>query len=187
MTKIIDKNKVSSFKNKEINYQHYSSFCMKTKPNNRYFSSELKKLTNEIIYGPIGQQMKEEDPAKYYSLINRPLPKKYQKPSYPIAPVNAYVPEQSKLPPEELRRKLDEEMALRKQKEAEEQKRKETIHKEQERIKRNQEAIARERRYIFWCNPHEPINKNGLGSSRIIRNKKNVFYYWQIKMAMLLC
>ncbi len=110
-------------------------------------------------------------------MINRPLPKKYKKPSYPIAPVNAYVPEQSKLSPEELRRKLDEEMALRKQKEAEEQKRKETIRKEQERIKRNQEAIARERRYIFWCNPNEPINKNRLGSSRIIRNKKNVFYY----------
>ena len=177
MTKIIDKNKVSSFKNKEINYQHYSSFCMKTKPNNRYFSSELKKLTNEIIYGPIGQQMKEQDPAKYYSLLNRPLPKKYQKPNYPIAPVNAYVPEQSKLSPEELCRKLDEEMALRKQKEAEEQKRKEIIRKEQERIKRNQEAKARERRYIFWCNPNESINKNKLGSSRIIRNKKYDYYY----------
>ena len=91
--------------------------------------------------------------------------------------MNAYVPEQSKLSPEELCRKLDEEMALRKQKEAEEQKRKEIIRKEQERIKRNQEAKARERRYIFWCNPNESINKNKLGSSRIIRNKKYDYYY----------
>ena len=56
-------------------------------------------------------------------------------------------------------------------------KRKEIIRKEQERIKRNQEAKARERRYIFWCNPNEPINKNKLGSSRIIRNKKYDYYY----------
>jgi len=167
-----------------INHNHYRKYGSnwrksqlgKTKPNNRYLMSEIKKTHDDFVRR-WGAFIKERDPAHYYSLINRPLPKKYQKPNYPIAPVNAYVPEQSKLPPEELRRKLDEEMALRKQKEAEEQKRKETIRKEQERIKRNQEATARERRYIFWCNPNEPINKNRLGSSRIIRNKKNVFYY----------
>ena len=167
-----------------INHNHYRKYGSnwrksqlgKTKPNNRYLMSEIKKTHDDFVRR-WGAFIKERDPAHYYSLINRPLPKKYQKPNYPIAPVNAYVPEQSKLPPEELRRKLDEEMALRKQKEAEEQKRKETIRKEQERIKRNQEAVARERRYIFWCNPQEPINKNRLGSSRIIRNKKNVFYY----------
>jgi type IV secretory pathway VirB10-like protein len=167
-----------------INHNHYRKYGSnwrksqlgKTKPNNRYLMSEIKKTHDDFVRR-WGAFIKERDPAHYYSLINRPLPKKYQKPNYPIAPVNAYVPEQSKLPPEELRRKLDEEMALRKQKEAEEQKRKETIRKEQERIKRNQEATARERKYIFWCNPNEPINKNRLGSSRIIRNKKNVFYY----------
>ena len=167
-----------------IDKNHYRNNCSKwrksklgkTKPNNRYLMSEIKK-TNDDFVKQWGSFIKERDPAHYYSLINRPLPKKYQKPSYPIAPVNAYVPEQSKLSPEELRRRLDEEMALSKQKEAEAQKRKEAIRKEQERIKRNQEAVARERRYIFWCNPHEPINKNRLGSSRIIRNKKNVFYY----------
>jgi len=167
-----------------INHNHYRKYGSnwrksqlgKTKPNNRYLMSEIKKTHDDFVRR-WGAFIKERDPAHYYSLINRPLPKKYQKPNYPIAPVNAYVPEQSKLSPEELRRKLDEEMALSKQKEAEAQKRKEAIRKEQERIKRNQEAVARERRYIFWCNPHEPINKNGLGSSRIIRNKKKVFYY----------
>ena len=125
MKKNINKEKVSDFKNNgEFNFHHLSSFCMKTKPNNRYFSSELKKLTNEIIYGPIGQQMKEQDPAKYYSLLNRPLPKKHQKPNYPIAPVNAYVPEQSKLSHEELQKRLNEEVALKKQKEETERKKK---------------------------------------------------------------
>jgi hypothetical protein len=167
-----------------IDKNHYRNNCSKwrksklgkTKPNNRYLMSEIKKTHDDFVK-QWGSFIKERDPAHYYSLINRPLPKKYQKPSYPIAPVNAYVPEQSKLSPEKLRRKLDEEMALRKQKEAEEQAKKEKTLKEQERIKRNQEAVARERRYIFWCNPHEPINKNRLGSSRIIRNKKKVFYY----------
>ena len=167
-----------------INRNHYRKYGSnwrksqlgKTKPNNRYLMSEIKKTHDDFVRR-WGAFIKERNPAHYYSLINRPLPKKYQKPSYPIAPVNAYVPEQSKLSPEELCRKLDEEMALRKQKEAEEQKRKETIRKEQERIKRNQEAKARERRYIFWCNPNESINKNKLGSSRIIRNKKYDYYY----------
>jgi hypothetical protein len=167
-----------------INRNHYRKYGSnwrksqlgKTKPNNRYLMSEIKKTHDDFVRR-WGAFIKERDPAHYYSLINRPLPKKYQKPNYPIAPVNAYVPEQSKLSPEELCRKLDEEMALRKQKEAEEQKRKEIIRKEQERIKRNQEAKARERRYIFWCNPNESINKNKLGSSRIIRNKKYDYYY----------
>ena len=167
-----------------INHNHYRKYGSnwrksqlgKTKPNNRYLMSEIKKTHDDFVRR-WGAFIKERDPAHYYSLINRPLPKKYQKPNYPIAPVNAYVPEQSKLSPEELCRKLDEEMALRKQKEAEEQKRKEIIRKEQERIKRNQEAKARERRYIFWCNPNESINKNKLGSSRIIRNKKYDYYY----------
>jgi hypothetical protein len=167
-----------------IDKNHYRNNCSKwrksklgkTKPNNRYLMSEIKKTHDDFVK-QWGSFIKERDPAHYYSLINRPLPKKYQKPSYPIAPVNAYVPEQSKLSREELRRKLDEEMALSKQKEAEEKAKKEKTLKEQERIKRNQEAVARERRYIFWCNPHEPINKNRLGSSRIIRNKKKVFYY----------
>jgi hypothetical protein len=167
-----------------INRNHYRKYGSnwrksqlgKTKPNNRYLMSEIKKTHDDFVRR-WGAFIKERNPAHYYSLINRPLPKKYQKPNYPIAPVNAYVPEQSKLSPEELCRKLDEEMALRKQKEAEEQKRKEIIRKEQERIKRNQEAKARERRYIFWCNPNESINKNKLGSSRIIRNKKYDYYY----------
>ena len=167
-----------------INRNHYRKYGSnwrksqlgKTKPNNRYLMSEIKKTHDDFVRR-WGAFIKERDPAHYYSLINRPLPKKYQKPSYPIAPVNAYVPEQSKLSPEELRRRLDEEMALSKQKEAEEKEKKEKILKEQERLKRNQEAKARERRYIFWCNPNESINKNKLGSSRIIRNKKYDYYY----------
>jgi hypothetical protein len=50
-------------------------------------------------------------------MINRPLPKKYLKKNYPIAPVNAYVPPQSKLSKEELDKQLEEERLIREQKE----------------------------------------------------------------------
>ena len=43
MKKNIDPNKVSSFKNYEPSYHKYSSFCMKTKPNKRYFNGEVKR------------------------------------------------------------------------------------------------------------------------------------------------
>ena len=178
MKKIIDKNKVSSFKNKGINYHHYSSFCMKTKPNKLYFSSELKKLTNEIIYGPIGQQMKEEDPAKYYSLLNRSLPKKYQKPSYPIAPVNAYVPPQSKLSYEELQKQMDEERRIKKEKEEKALQIKREKEKEAERLRMHREAVARERRIIFPCNAHDNHRWTSIHSEAYQRkyNKKYEYY-----------
>ena len=48
MKKNIDPNKVSNFKNHQPSYHKYSSFCMKTKPNNRYFKGELKRLTQQM-------------------------------------------------------------------------------------------------------------------------------------------
>ena len=32
----------------------------------------------------------------------------------------------------------------------------------------NQEAFEREKRYIYFCDPYEPINKNRLEHSKII-------------------
>ena len=46
-----------------------------------------------------GAKIKDEDPAKYYSM-GRKLPKKYIKERQVITPVNAYVPPQSKYKPE---------------------------------------------------------------------------------------
>ena len=108
-----------------VNKNHYRSKCPKwrkpklgkTKPNGRYLASEVKRTHDDFVnrWGPM---FKVKDPAYYYSLINRPLPKKYQKPSYPIAPVNAYVPPQSKLSYEELQKHIDEERRIIKEKEA---------------------------------------------------------------------
>ena len=167
-----------------INKNHYRNNCSKwrksklgkTNPNNRYFMREIKKTYDDFMER-WGSYIKANDPQHYYSLINKPLPKKYKKLNYPITPVNAYVPEQSKLSHEELQKRLNEEVALKKQKEETERKKKEAIRLEKERIKRNQEALAREKNYIFWCDPHEPINKNRLGSSQIIKKKNYDYYY----------
>ena len=97
-----------------------------------------------------GVKIKQEDPEKYYSMINKPLPKKYQKKNYPIAPVNAYIPPQSKLSPEELDKQLEQEAIARKQKEQALKEKQQKEMKEKERIERNRAALAREQRRIFW-------------------------------------
>ena len=63
MKKNKDQNKVSNFKNTKIEYEYYSSFCMKTKPNNRYFKGELKRLTQEMRDTFCTEELKKENPA----------------------------------------------------------------------------------------------------------------------------
>src|SRR6056300_337327 len=71
MKKNIDPHKVSNFKN----HQH-SFFCMKTKPNNRYFNGEVKRLNQQRIDNFCTEELKQKDPALYYCRLGRKLPKK---------------------------------------------------------------------------------------------------------------
>ena len=155
MKKNKDPNKVSNFKNTKIDYDYYSSFCMKTKPNNRYFKGELKRLTQEMRDNFCTEELKKENPAHYYSMMGRKLPKKYQeKPKVQTTPVNAFVPPQSKLSKEELDIQIAKEAEERRIKEeaAREKKRKDKL--EQERIERNNAAALRERSRIYWTDAH---------------------------------
>ena len=98
MKKEIDKNKVSNFKNIKVNYHHHSTFCMKTKPNNRYYKQELKKITLEAREQLCTEELKKTDPGLYYSMMGRKIPKKYlKKDNVQTGPVNAFVPPHSKL------------------------------------------------------------------------------------------
>ena len=124
-----------------------------------------------------GVKIKQEDPEKYYSMINKPLPKKYQKKNYPIAPVNAYIPPQSKLSPEELDKQLEQEAIARKQKEQALKEKQQKEMKEKERIERNRAALAREQRRIFWCNAYEQGNYVSIHSDRYKRREKKYEYY----------
>ena len=78
---------------------------------------------------------------------------------------------------EEPQKQMEKESELQKEKEAKAYEKKQDLQKEKERVKRNEEAFARERKYIYFCNPYEPINKNRLGHSKIIKKKKNYNYY----------
>ncbi|MDC0562380.1 hypothetical protein OAO43_02325 [Candidatus Pelagibacter ubique] len=180
MKKNIDKNKISNFKNYDPSYHHHSTFCMKTKPNNRYFKEELKKITQEMRNDLCTEELKQNDPVQYYSLMGKKLPKKYQeKPTVHMAPVNASVPPQSLLSKEELEVLLEKEMEERhinQEKLAEEKKLKRI---EDERIERNRAAALRESKYISWVNPHVQGNYRSIHSEEYQRkvNKKTPFYY----------
>ena len=49
-----------------------------TNPNNRYYMRLIKKATEDFL-SVHGDRIKQEQPEVYYSMINKPLPKKYQK------------------------------------------------------------------------------------------------------------
>ena len=180
MKKNKDPNKVSNFKNTKIEYEYYSSFCMKTKPNNRYFKGELKRLTQEMRDIFCTEELKKENPAHYYSMMGRKLPKKYQeKPTVQITPVNAFVPPQSKLSKDELDAQMNKEAEERRIKEeaAREKKRKDKL--EEERIERSKEAALRERSRIYWTDAHTQGRWRSIHSDEYQRkvNKKTPFYY----------
>ena len=180
MKKNKDPNKVSNFKNTKIEYEYYSSFCMKTKPNNRYFKGELKRLTQEMRDTFCTEELKKENPAHYYSMMGRKLPKKYQeKPTVQITPVNAFVPPQSKLSKEELDAQMNKEVEERRIKEeaAREKKRKDKL--EEERIERNRAAYLRERSRIYRVNAYEQGNYRSIHSDEYQQKvkKKDKEYY----------
>jgi len=124
-----------------------------------------------------GAKIKAEDPEKYYSMINKPLPKKYLRKNYPIAPVNAYVPPQSKLSTEELDKQLKEEAIARKQKEQALKEKQQKEMKEKERKERNRAALAKEQRRIFWCNANEQGNYVSIHSDKYKSRGKKYEYY----------
>ena len=125
-----------------------------------------------------GAKIKDEDPEKYYSMIGRKLTKKYLKEKKVITPVNAYVPPQSKLSPEELDKQLIEEAIARKKKEQALREKQQVEMKEKERVERNRAAYDRERKYIYWCNPNEQGNYVSIHSDRYKKKEKKYKYYW---------
>jgi len=79
MKKNIDLNKVSNFKNTEMSYHKHSTFCMKTKPNSLYFNREVKRLTQQMRVELCTEELKQKNPALYFSILGKKMPKKYLK------------------------------------------------------------------------------------------------------------
>ena len=121
--------------------------------------------------------IKETNPPLYYSLINRKLPKKYQKEEKVIMPVNAHVPPQSKLSPEELDKQLEQEALERKKREEALREKQQKEQKEKERKERNRAALVREQRRIFWCNAYDQGNYVSIHSDKFKSREKKYEYY----------
>jgi len=179
MKKNIDPNKVSNFKNYEPSYHKYSSFCMKTKPNNRYFKGELKRLNQEMRDNFCTEELKKENPAHYYSMMGRKLPKKYQeKPKVQITPVNAYVPPQSKLSKEDLELQMKIEAEERKIKEQKAYEKKQLEIKEKQRREYNQKTFDKQRSLVFWCDAYEQGNYRSIHSEEYKSKTEKKYEYY---------
>jgi len=144
-----------------------------TKPN---FNSLVKQEKDNFI-NKNAALIKETNPPLYYSMINRKLPKKYQKEEKVIMPVNAYVPPQSKLSPKELDKQLEQEALERKKREEALREKQQKEQKEKERIERNRAAVVREQRRIFWCNAYDQGNYVSIHSDKFKSREKKYKYY----------
>ena len=181
MKKNIDSNKVSSFKYYEPNYHKYSSFCMKTKPNKRYFNGEVKRLTQEMKNDLCTEELKQKDPALYFSILGKKMPKKYLK----LYETKAEVKEDKVSVTTEIKKDQVEETSkdneLLEYQKKRDRERAEQLEKD--RKKDNQiifnvvEPIRKDpNRGMRFVNCSEPINKGRLGHSKAFLYKANKTY-----------
>lgn len=124
-----------------------------------------------------GAKIKAEDPEKYYSMINKPLPKKYLSKNYTIAPVNAYVPPQSKLSPEELDKQLEQEALERKKREEALREKQQKDMKEKQRKEYNRVTFEKQQKLVHWCDAREQGNYVSIHSDKFKSRGKKYEYY----------
>ena len=181
MKKNIDPNKVSSFKNTEMSYHKHSTFCMKTKPNNRYFNGEVKRLTQEMRNDLCTEELKQKDPALYYCRLGKKMPKKYLKLYETKAEVKeAKVPVSTEIKKDQVEETSKDNELLEYQKKRD---RERAEQLEKDRKKDNQivfnvvEPIRKDpNRGMRFDNCPEPINKGRLGHSKTFLYKVNKTY-----------
>ena len=181
MKKDIDPNKVSNFKNIKVNYHHYSTFCMKTKPNKRYFNGEVKRLTQEMKNDLCTEELKQKDPALYFSILGKKMPKKYLKLYETKAEVKeAKVPVSTEIKKDQVEETSKDNELLEYQKKRD---RERAEQLEKDRKKDNQiifnvvEPIRKDpNRGMRFVNCSEPINKGRLGHSKAFLYKANKTY-----------
>ena len=181
MKKNIDSNKVSSFKNYEPNYHKYSSFCMKTKPNKRYFNGEVKRLTQEMKNDLCTEELKQKDPALYFSILGKKMPKKYLK----LYETKAKTKEDKVSVSTEIKKDQVEETSKDNELQEYQKKwdRERAEQLEKDRKKDNQivfnvvEPIRKDpNRGMRFVNCSEPVNRGRLGHSKAFLYKANKTY-----------
>ena len=179
--KNIDPNKVSNFKNHQPSYHQHSTFCMKTKPNNRYFNGEVKRLNQQRIDNFCTEELKQKDPALYFSILGKKMPKKYLKLYETKAEVKeAKVPVSTEIKKGQVEETSKDNELLEYQKKRD---RERAEQLEKDRKKDNQivfnvvEPIRKDpNRGMRFVNCSEPINKGRLGHSKAFLYKANKTY-----------
>jgi len=153
--------------------------CVKTKPNNKHYNKQIKEVVDDYI-SVNGETIKKRDPETYYSLMDKKLPKKYQKKDSILRqPVNAYIPPQSKLTYEELEASLEKEAEERRIKEKKLEEERKAKKAKELRIERSKEAALRESKYIYWTDAHTQGRWRSIHSEEYQQkiNKKKPVYY----------
>lgn len=132
----------------------------KTKPN---YNSLIKEEWEDFLRTE-GPSIKEKDPAHYYSLIGKKLPKKYQN-SFSI--INPSSPETKITNPIVKDEKVNKKKAIQDNR----------LKKEALR-KKNQEALARERKYIYPVNAHYQGNWRSIHSEEYKSKTEKKYEYY---------
>jgi len=151
----MDYSRISSLKkNKKHWFKGRKSAGVKTNLNNRYFMRLIKKANDDFL-SVHGDRIKRENPEVYYSMINKPLPKKYEKPDKLQTPVNANLEYKIGDDPKVVK-KVEEKKEIPTLKFT-------TIKKDPNRGMR-------------WVNPFTPTNVGRLGHSQAFKFKKEKKY-----------
>ena len=181
MKKNNDPNKVSNFKNYEPSYHKHSTFCMKTKPNKRYFNGEVKRATQEMKNDLCTEELKLKNPALYFSILGKKMPKKYLK----LYEIKA----------EPKKDKVSVNTEIKKDKAEDISKNNELLEYQKKRDRERAEQLEKDRkkdklivfnvvepirkdpnRGMRFVNCSEPINKGRLGHSKTFLYKANKTY-----------
>ena len=132
----------------------------KTKPN---YNSLIKEEWEGFLRTE-GPSIKEKDPAHYYSLIGRKLPKKYQNSFGLINPSPAEIKISDSILKDE---KINKKKVIK-----DDRLKKEALRK------KNQEALARERKYIYPVNAHYQGNWQSIHSEEYKSKTEKKYEYY---------
>ena len=151
----MDYSRISSLKkNKKHWLKGRKSAGVKTNLNNHYFMRLIKKANDDFLSAH-GDRIKKENPEVYYSMKNKPLPKKYKKPDKLLTPVNAHL-EYKTVDIPKVVKKVEE--------------KKEIPTLKFTTIKKDPYCRMR------WVNPFTPTNVGRLGHSQVFKFKKERKY-----------
>ena len=132
----------------------------KTKPN---YNSLIKEEWEDFLRTE-GHSIKKKDPAHYYSLIGRKLPKKYQNSFSLINPSPPEIKISDSILKDE---KINKKKVIK-----DDRLKKEALRK------KNQEALARERKYIYPVNAHFQGNWRSIHSEEYKSKTEKKYEYY---------